>query len=111
MNEFEKEGFTRELRSLILRYGGDDEDLLTEAASLLEQSKNTGQPKPCCMCGTSLECVCEDWASYQPYDGCEIRIKGSYGSKHDCTTFNGIICDDCVNKLKPGLAITEMDWL
>lgn len=112
MNEFEKEGFKNELSRVIRRYGGNDDDLLKEAASLLEQSKNNGQPKPCCMCGTSLECACEDWATYQPYGGCEIRIRGSYGStKHDCRTYNGIICDDCVNKLKSGLAVIDMDWL
>lgn len=110
MNEFEKEGFKSELSHLIRRYGGDDEDLLREAASLLEQTQHNGKPKPCCMCGTLLECVGDNWSNYQPYDGCEIKIHGSYGSKHDLRTYQGIICDDCVNKLKPGLAVKDMDW-
>ena len=104
MNSFDKENFRREIRSLVARYGEfceEDEEILKGAAALLKEAVNYGQPRPCCSCGKLLEPVYEigDWCSYQPSYGCEIRIIGSYGSRHGMTTFRGIICDDCVSKL------------
>jgi len=106
MNSFEKEGFRRKLAHLLLNHGLDevnheDETLLKAVSNLLKELDEVGLPRPCCSCGKMLECLPEigDWSSYQADGGCEITIVGAYGSRHDLTTFRGIICDDCVGKL------------
>lgn len=65
--------------------------------------------KKCVLCSKELEPALDDWETYQPYGGCEIKIIGSFGStKFDenisSTVFRGVICDDCASKLVP-----EMD--
>lgn len=106
MNSFEKEGFRRKLANLLEEYEdlstGEDEQMIQLTSSLLKETKNYGQPRPCCSCGKMLDCLPEvgDWSSYQPVNGCEIKIVGSYGSSsHDMKELRGIICDECVSKL------------
>jgi len=107
VNSFSKEGFRRKLASLILEHGNfdevdhEDETLLSGVAKILEESHKEGAPRPCCSCKKMLDCLPEigDWSTYQADGGCEIKIVGSYGSRHDLTTFRGIICDDCVSEL------------
>lgn len=64
--------------------------------------------KPCVICNKELESALgdDDWDSYQPYGGCEMKIIGNYGSTKfdediEGTVFRGIICDDCAEKLVP----------
>jgi len=67
--------------------------------------------RACVICGTVLTCAVNDWSTYQPYMGGEIRLVFSYGScKFDNhmaeTEFRGIICDDCGSELVP-----KMDYV
>lgn len=63
-------------------------------------------PTECCMCGKQMELVCD--RPGQPYDGGSIQITFGYGSakfdKHiGFTAYDGLICDDCAEKLVPRL--------
>ena len=66
--------------------------------------------KPCVVCGTKLSSVNEDWKHMQPYGGGEIQLIFSFGStKYDlnigATTFRGVICDGCAEKMMINLEI------
>lgn len=59
-------------------------------------------PTVCCTCGKQMELVNDNPG--QPYDGGDIKITFSFGSaKFDthigCTVYDGLICDDCAEKL------------
>lgn len=59
-------------------------------------------PKPCIICGKMLESVDVSWRNFQPYNGGEVRLIFSFGSKHDLCgegVFRGVICDDCGSNL------------
>lgn len=59
--------------------------------------------KPCVVCKKRLDPVNGDWDKYQPYQGCELKIIGSYGTDVSAfdkngpgpTIYRGVICDDC----------------
>lgn len=62
--------------------------------------------KSCCMCEKELRSAMPggDWATMQPYGGGEIMLHFGYGStKFDNnfggTCFNGVICDECTEKM------------
>lgn len=106
MNEFLREKFERDFYDLVRRYSDKKDkrlethrDIVNEAKALLRKTANYGKPKPCCSCGKLMEPIGGDWSGLQPVHGCEIKIYGSYGSRHDLKEFQGIICDDCVEKL------------
>ena len=64
--------------------------------------------KPCIICKKPLESVWDDWDHCQPADGGEVQFIFSYGSRKfdtniDATVFQGVICDDCAEKLVVGM--------
>lgn len=69
--------------------------------------------KPCIACGKLLEPATPfGWSSMQPEDGGEVKLIFSYGSckfdlEPDCTTFKGVICDDCAESMMDRLERVE----
>lgn len=60
--------------------------------------------KPCLFCDKPLgDAGGNDFKTYQPYDGGEVRFVFAYGSgEYDLypgrTEFRGLICDECAGK-------------
>lgn len=79
------------------------------------------ETRPCVFCDKQLEPACypdskEPWKYRQPYEGGEIQLHFAYGSaKFDLwpytTTFAGLICDDCAEKIVGKMELLTEDWL
>ena len=67
--------------------------------------ENLADTKQCVICNKYMQPVFDkNWDYMQPYGGGEIKLLFSWGSlKFDhgpgVTVFNGVICDDCAEKL------------
>jgi hypothetical protein len=79
-------------------------DAVAECILNMDHDEKHGIPtKPCVKCGKRLEPAVDHWKTYQPFQGCEIQIIGSFGSTrfdkniHN-TVFRGVICDDCATE-------------
>lgn len=58
-------------------------------------------PKPCIICGLGLVPAFSDqgWRHMQPDGGGEVKLIFAWGSRYDCNSYSGVICDDCGEKL------------
>lgn len=64
--------------------------------------------KPCVVCKKEMGCAVNDWTTFQPDGGGEIKLIFAWGSNKfdlniDSTEFRGIICDECGERLIPNM--------